>query len=142
LSFDNAAISHLGIMRGKPKQKAKYQDIRQFYADVNQAAEEKRQDWAIDVAQIALLARLEQGQDIQGQKYSITLKGTTLQVNNQERGLLVEQNLDTNQVQATQSLQESDLDYFKKAEREDRLRKIQRAQRAQERRQHQTRYGL
>jgi hypothetical protein len=132
----HAAIAHLGIQRGKRKTKAKYQDIRQFYSDVNRSAEEKRNDWATDISQIALLTRLQQGINVMGAHYSIELVGaskTTLRISSNstddERGVLIEQDLsDGSFKRINDQLQQADFEFFQRAERQARLQEIQKAQ--------------
>lgn len=121
------AIAHLGtgIERGKRKTKAKYQDIRQFYNDVNRSMEEKRRDWAIEIAQIALLSRLEEGKDIRGANYIVELKSTKLQIIGKDRGLLLEQDVTGGEPRISEALAEADLKFFKETENKRRSIKIQ-----------------
>jgi hypothetical protein len=126
----HAAIAHLGdgIERGKKKSKAKYQDIRQFYTDVNRSMEEKRKEWAQDIAQIALLARLSKDKDIEGRHYKITLTGDTLQISDtsdQGRGVLIQHSIKQKDSKWSNQLTKADWNYFKTQERQVRFQEIE-----------------
>jgi hypothetical protein len=132
----HAAIAHLGdagIERGKKRSKAKYQDIRQFYSEVNQWADERRQDWATDIAQITLINWLEGGeQDIRGKSYTILRQGDYLEVSHQERGQLMTLKIqDGSVLNVSDQLQQADLDHFKQVERRTRIATLQKARQRQ-----------